>query len=69
MPPNNKDEDKTPLKVRCKGSIENTLQPTCNHIWVAAYTPMRLEEFAKVLSHTHCPMCGAGPENITLNVD
>ena len=37
---------------------------TCDHRWVALYTPMPLFKSAKVLSSLHCPRCGQDASQI-----
>lgn len=43
-------EASVPLWAKCS---------KCAHIWAAAYYPMNLEKFAKIVSgHASCPKCG-----------
>ena len=37
---------------------------TCEHRWVALYTPMPLFKSARVLGSLHCPRCGQDASNI-----
>ena len=43
-------ETKQPINVRCQ---------ECSHEWVAAYLPMDMAKFAKLMKSAHCPMCGS----------
>ena len=36
----------------------------CGHRWVAAYLPMPVDTWVKILRAARCPMCGNGPEKI-----
>ena len=37
----------------------------CNHIWTAAYLPMEMTLFGKLLQNLRCPMCAATNKDIT----
>ena len=44
-----------PFRVRCGD---------CEHEWVAAYLPMALEKWCRVIGSVHCPACGAPPDRV-----
>lgn len=46
-----------PFNVRCAG---------CEHVWTAAYTPLPIETFGKLLKGLCCPMCGGDSTKIFL---
>jgi hypothetical protein len=50
-------EERHPAHVRCA---------PCGHVWIAAYTPMELGAFARVLKSVTCPNCAAGSTHIRL---
>lgn len=49
------EEIRTEFRVHCGG---------CGHEWVAAWLPMGLDTFAKVLKRAACPSCGADAKRI-----
>ena len=51
-------EKREPFNVICGG---------CEHIWTAAYTPMEMGVFAKLLKGVRCPNCGGASKNIFLS--
>ena len=48
-------DSKQPMRVQCG---------KCDHEWIALYTPMPMEQAAKVISQLMCPMCAAGAKDI-----
>jgi hypothetical protein len=36
----------------------------CEFAWVAAYLPMEIEKFAKLIKKASCPKCAAGAPHI-----
>ncbi|MDP2322511.1 MAG: hypothetical protein Q8N51_00585 [Gammaproteobacteria bacterium] len=48
---------RTPLRVRCH---------LCSHSWIAAYVPMELVLFVKLVKGLRCPMCAADSKSIFL---
>lgn len=51
------EEPKEPFWVKCS---------KCRHIWIAAYAPMEMAAFARVVGKVCCPMCAAGPKLILI---
>lgn len=49
---------RAPFFVRCR---------ECNHVWIAAYLPLPVEQFARIASRLHCPMCAAGANRIVVS--
>jgi len=50
-------EPRKPFWVKC---------PPCGHVWAAAYAPMEMGAFGRLLAATRCPNCGSGPKGILI---
>lgn len=42
-------EERKPFWVKC---------PSCSHHWIAAYMPLPVDTFAKLMERAACPICG-----------
>lgn len=49
------EEPRKPFWVKCL---------SCGHVWAAAYAPMEMGAFGKLLASTRCPNCGSGLKGI-----
>jgi DNA-directed RNA polymerase subunit RPC12/RpoP len=50
----------TTFRVRCD---------ECQHRWIAAYVPMLLDRFVRVLKGLRCPKCGGASRKIFWDLD
>ena len=42
-------DDRQPVYLQCRA---------CDHTWIAAWLPMSVEKFARLLKRATCPQCG-----------
>ena len=52
-------DERKPFLVKCD---------PCWHTWIAAYTPIPVDAFLRVMKGLCCPMCGAGAKQIVMVV-
>lgn len=51
-------EPRQPVSVRCE---------VCEHKWVAAYLPLEISKYVRIMRGMRCPMCAANAKHIYLS--